>query len=157
MSLIVRRAESKDRFTIRAMVYRACLNPFGIDWKRFTVAEAEGRVIGVRQVRILRDGTREIASGVVLPAFRRRGVGTRLMETILERKRGPLYLMCDGKWEHYYRRFGFQVVEKEDLPDSFRREYRIMKILFETASRLFLRQDMSLVTMKGGRTDEHSR
>jgi N-acetylglutamate synthase-like GNAT family acetyltransferase len=157
MSFTVRRAERKDRFTIRVMVYRACLNPFGINWERFVVAEADGRVIGVRQVRILRDGTREIASGVVLPAFRRLGVGTRLMESLLERERGPLYLMCDGKWEHYYRQFGFQVVENEDLPGSFRREYGIMRILFETASRVVLRQDMSLITMKGQRSCEHPR
>ena len=139
------------------MVYRACLNPFGIKWKRFVVAEADGRVIGVRQVRILRDGTREIASGVVLPAFRRRGIGTLLIETLLERERGPLYLMCDGKWEHYYRQFGFQVVDKEDLPESFRREYGIMRMLFETASRLVLRQEMSLITMRGGNSGEPSR
>ncbi len=157
MSITVRNAEKKDRFTIRAMVYRACLNPFGISWSRFVVAEEDGRVIGARQVKILRDGTREIASGVVRPTHRRRGIGTLLIETLLERERGPLYLMCDGKWQHYYAQFGFQVVDKDDLPGSFRREYGIMRILFETASRLVLRQEMILITMKSGGPGEYPR
>ncbi|MDB4285432.1 GNAT family N-acetyltransferase [bacterium] len=157
LPITVRSAERKDRFTIRAMVYQACLNPFGINWKRFIVAEADGKVIGVRQVKVLKDGTREIASGVVLPSFRRRGVGTRLMETLLERESGPLYLMCDGKWAQYYRRFGFQEVDKKDLPGSFRREHAIMRIVFEAASRLVLGEEMSLITMKVGGSGEYSR
>jgi N-acetylglutamate synthase-like GNAT family acetyltransferase len=157
MPVTLRSAERRDRFTIRAMVYRSCLNPFRIDWKRFVVAEAHGKVIGARQVRILGDGTREIASGVVLPAFRRRGVDTRLMETLLERESGSLYLMCDGRWEHYYRRFGFQSVDKQDLPGSFRREYRVMRVVFETASRLILGEEMRLITMEGRGSREHSR
>jgi N-acetylglutamate synthase-like GNAT family acetyltransferase len=157
MSLSIRKAEKKDRFAIRAMVYRACLNPFSLDWRQFVVAEADSRVIGIRQVRILKDGTREVASGVVVPTFRRRGVGRRLLEALLERESGPLYLMCDGKWAHYYREFGFQLVDLRDLPSSFLREHRILKAVFETASRLFLGEKMRLVTMKRAGSDEHPR
>lgn len=157
MRVEVRGAEKKDRLAIRTMVYRAFLNPLGIDWRRFVVAEADGRVIGALQVRILRDGTREVASAVVVPAFRRRGVGRRLMEYLLERECGPLYLMCDGKWAHYYRQFGFQPVDRCDLPGSFLREFAILKVFFETASRLVLRERMRAVAMKGGGWAEYSR
>jgi len=157
MPVAIRKAGREDRFVIKARVYRACLNPIGLDWRRFVVAEADGRIIGFRQVRILRDGTREVASGVVLPTFRRRGVGRRLMESLLERESGPLYLMCDGKWAHYYREFGFQPVDRRCLPSSFLNEYRILKAVFETASRLFLGERMRLVAMKREGSGEHSR
>jgi hypothetical protein len=79
------------------------------------------------------------------------------METLLGRESGPLYLMCDGRWVRYYQGFGFQPVGRSDLPDSFLREYRILKVAFETASRLFLGARMRLITMKRRGSDEHSR
>ncbi len=156
MEATIRKAEKRDRLHIRAIVCRACLNPINLDWRRFVVAETEGRVIGIRQVRILADGTREVASGVVVPDFRRRGISRRMMEYLLERERRPLYLMCDGKWEHYYRQFGFQPADRSDLPNSFHREYVILKILYETASRLILGERMNSIAMKRGGRHEHS-
>ena len=51
MQINIRRVEKKDRFAIRAMVFRALLNPLNLDWRQFVVAESDGRMIEIRQVR----------------------------------------------------------------------------------------------------------
>jgi len=85
------------------------------------VAEDNGRVVGVRQVRVHKGGTREVASGLVIPEYRRRQISARLMHEILARERGPLYLMVDEKWAHYYEQFGFQRAAPNRLPSDFAR------------------------------------
>lgn len=148
MSITVRQALKKDRFAIRALIYRACLNPFNLSWQRFMVAEHAGKVIGVRQVKIHRDGSREVASGLVLPRYRRQGVSRRVMAALLEGEKNPLYLMCDAKWADYYVQFGFQQEHPQQLPSCFLREYRIMKTVFGIASRLVLGEKLRVITMK---------
>jgi GNAT superfamily N-acetyltransferase len=64
-------------------------------------ADAGGTIVGIRQVKIHAQGTREVGSGVVLPAYRRQGISARLMAALFEHAHGPLYLMCNAKWAPY--------------------------------------------------------
>lgn len=148
MSITIRPALKKDRFAIRVLILRACLNPSNLNWQRFVVAEQGGKVIGVRQVKTHRDGSREVASGFVLPRYRRQGVSHRLMTTLLEGETDPVYLMCDEKWADYYKQFGFQQETPQQLPTCFLREYRIMKTFFEFVSRIVLCTKLSVIPMK---------
>ena len=111
------------------------------------VAEEEGRIVGVRQVKIPKNGTREVASGAILPECRRRGISTRLMNAVLASERGPLYLMCDERWAFYYEQFGFRHVAASGLPVDFRREYRIGRIVTSILS-LFARRYIPITPMK---------
>lgn len=148
MSITIRPAAKKDRLVIRALIYRACLNPLNLNWQRFVVAEQGGKIIGVRQVKTHRDGSREVASGFVLPRYRRQGVSRRLMASLLERETSPLYLMCDEKWSDYYQQFGFRQENPRQLPTCFFREYRIMKSFFEFVSRAVLGTRLRVIPMK---------
>jgi amino-acid N-acetyltransferase len=57
----VRRATADDQAAITRLVHQARLNPRGLDWRRFVIAEAADAPIGVAQVRRHRDGSRELA------------------------------------------------------------------------------------------------
>jgi amino-acid N-acetyltransferase len=92
-----------------------------LDWQRFLLAEADGRIIGTVQVKPHGDGTRELASLAVVPAWQNRGVGTALMQAALARETGPLYLTCRSEIEGYYTRFGFRSLARGELTPYFRR------------------------------------
>ena len=147
MSITIRPAVETDQDEIKSLVREARINPRHLHWSRFLVAEEGGRIVGIRQVKIHKDGTREVASGVVRPEYRRRGISAELMRALLTREGGPLYLMCDEKWAQYYEQFGFFRVVPSELPSDFRREYRTGRIITSILS-LFARHNVRLIPMK---------
>lgn len=147
MSINIRPAVEDDQPTIKGLIRQARLNQRNLNWQNFVVAEKDGQIVGVRQVKTHKAGTREVASGYVLPEFRRQGVSARLMEEVLSREKEELFLMCDRKWADYYRRFGFEEVEKEGLPPDFGREYRIGRLITSLLS-LLARRKIDIIPMK---------
>ena len=122
MVITIRPARQEDQQTILSFIRQAKINPRNLHWERFLVAEENG------QVKIHEQGTREVASGFVLPEFRRQGVSARLMNELMARERGPLYTMIDQKWTPYYEQFGFKRVEVDQLPTSLISIFRKDKI-----------------------------
>jgi N-acetylglutamate synthase-like GNAT family acetyltransferase len=112
----IRKATAEDQVAIRSMVRAAHLNPINVRWPNFLVAEEDGQVIGVGQLRPHGDGSRELASLVILPAYRRRGIGGQLVRALLTDQRGPIYLFCKHTLEGYYARFGFHAIGRRELP-----------------------------------------
>jgi N-acetylglutamate synthase-like GNAT family acetyltransferase len=125
----IRRAVQADQASIAAMVRAAGINPFGLYWPRFLVAEEDGRVIGVVQVKPHGDGSRELASLAAIPERRGQGVGSALVEAILASETGPVYLTCADRLEGYYVRFGFRNLEPVEMPLYFRRLSRLTRAL----------------------------
>ena len=154
-SVTIRPAVAADQAEIKALVRMARINPRNLDWRRFLVAEDRGRVVGIRQVKVHENGTREVASGMVLPEYRRRNISADLMGAVLERESGPLYLMCDAKWSRYYERFGFHRVRPYGLPADFRREYRIGRTVTTLLS-IFARRRVRIIPMKRAGTNADS-
>ena len=75
-------------------------------------------------------------------------LSSRLMDAILARENGPRHLMCNKKWVHYYKQFGFlKHVAYSELPSDFAREYRIAKIITGAIS-LFIAEKLDIVPMK---------
>ena len=128
-AITIRPAVAADQPRITALVRMARINPRNLDWQRFMVAEVEGEIVGIRQVRIHKNGTREVASGVVLPAYRRQGISAQLMQALLTRQQGAFYLMCDEQWWSYYGQFGFERVQPIALPTDFRRQYQVGQVI----------------------------
>jgi hypothetical protein len=52
MSYSIRPTRAKERWTIRRIVWCARINPFDLDWRRFLVAEENGNIVGVGQVKL---------------------------------------------------------------------------------------------------------
>gem|GEM_PF-179902 len=125
--LTIRQAQQTDQWLIRSLIYTELLNPVDLNWRRFLVAEVDGVRAGIIQVRQHEDGSRELASLVVKHMFRGHGVGAALIQTLLNRELGPLYLMCRSQLASYYSRFGFQALSEPDMPLHFRRMARLAR------------------------------
>src|SRR5215208_3930595 len=129
MTVTIRPARQEDQATIVSLIRQAKLNPRNLHWEHFLVAEESGKVVGIRQVKVHRQGTREVASGFVLPEYRNQGISASLMKELLAREDGNLYSTVDQKWLPYYEQFGFRQVDANQLPTDFRKEYRIGRIV----------------------------
>jgi N-acetylglutamate synthase-like GNAT family acetyltransferase len=103
--------------------------------------------VGIRQVKIHKKVTRKVASGFVVPEYRRQGISAQLMKAILAKESGPLYLMCRDRRTYYYEPFGFRQVTVNKLPPDFRKEYRIGRIVTTLLS-LFSKDKVHIVPMK---------
>lgn len=121
MSYSIRPARAIERWTIRRIVWRAQINPFDLDWQRFLVAEQNGKIVGVGQVKPHRDSSRELASIAVVPLHQGQGIGSDLVRALLAREQNTLFLTCRAPLEAYYARFGFRRATDHGLPPYFRR------------------------------------
>lgn len=127
---ILRPALPSEAHLIRDLIRRAQINPLGLEWRRFMVAlSPEGEFTGCAQLKIHFDGSRELASLAVEPAWRDKGVGSALVRYWLQTTPGPIYLTCRKSLGAFYRRFGFQVVQSAEMPTYFRWLHRAARLL----------------------------
>ncbi len=91
-----------------------------LDWRRFLVAEAKGRIIATGQIKPHSDGSRELASIAVVPDHQGRGVGSAIVYALLARSSGVLYLTCTQWNVGYYERFGFRRIGRAEMTPYFK-------------------------------------
>lgn len=147
MAIEIRPARQADQETIVSFVRQAKINPRNLHWENFLIAEEGGKIIGIRQVKVHSQGTREVASGFVLPEYRRRGISAQLMNELLAHQAGPLYTMVSEKRAGYYEQFGFRRVDVDQLPADFLREYRIGRIVTTLLS-IFRKERVHIIPLK---------
>jgi N-acetylglutamate synthase-like GNAT family acetyltransferase len=147
MNIQIRPAHQEEQETIVKLIHEARISPRNLHWQNFLVAEDNGKIVGIRQVKVHAQGTREVGSGYVLPEYRHHGISARLMNEILSRERGTLYLMCRDRWMFYYEQFGFHRVSADQLPADFRKEYRIGRFITSILS-LFTRDKVRIIPMR---------
>src|SRR6266849_4672890 len=122
MPLTIRPATEADQPTIRRLIKEANINRMNLHWPNFVVAEDDGVIVGVGQVKAHGDGSRELASIAVVPARQGQGIGSAVIKTLLAREPGVvLHLTCRRELEGYYERFGFVRLEPASYPPYFRR------------------------------------
>ena len=121
MPATIRPATQADQATIRRLIREANLNRMSLEWPNFVVAEQEGAVVGLGQVKAHRDGSRELASIAVLPAYRGSGIGSAVIRTLLARETGVLHLTCRRQMQGYYERFDFRRLQPSEFPPYFKR------------------------------------
>lgn len=125
--IFIRAATVADQPIIKAMVRAAQLNPFHLDWPRFIVAEERGQVVGIGQIKVLGDGTRELASLVTAPTHQGLGIGGAIVRTLQAHSPGPLYLRCATHNVTFYLRFGFMDLTPEAMPPDLRRTFLLVQ------------------------------
>ncbi len=148
----IRPATAADQLSITSIVRNAKINPMGLDWRRFRVAEDTGRVIGTGQIKPHHDGSRELASIAVIPARQREGIATALIQNLMAQELGPLHLMCQQNLTTYYARFGFSRIPFQAMPTYFRRMVLLARIL-SPVGRLFAKDGIHIVVMKRAARD----
>jgi N-acetylglutamate synthase-like GNAT family acetyltransferase len=146
-SVIIRPATKADQQAIKQIIQEAQINPMGLLWSRFIVAEIDGRVIGTGQVKPHGDGTRELASIAIIPDYQGRGIASKIIRALLERESEPLYLMCLLENEKFYQRFGFHRLEPREMPRILGRYYRLFR-LPKLIGDLTGHESMELIVMK---------
>jgi N-acetylglutamate synthase-like GNAT family acetyltransferase len=132
----LRPAVESDFPRIRDLIRRAGINPMGLDWRRFLVAETDGgRFAGCGQLKPHGDGSIELASLAVEEEFRGRGVARAIIQRLLAESPRPLYLMCRTELGLLYEKFGFRAVDPDSLPPYFRRIRRLVRAVVFLAGR----------------------
>ncbi len=116
----VRPATAADEDAIVRLVRGARLNPRGLRWDRFVVAERDGGIVGVAQIRRHPDGSRELASLVVVAPHRDRGTAAAMVDALLAREPSPVYTLVDGRYADHFARWGFTPIPPAALPPSIR-------------------------------------
>jgi N-acetylglutamate synthase-like GNAT family acetyltransferase len=128
MPMTIRPATEADQLLIRRLIREANLNRMSLDWPNFVVAEQDGAVVGLGQVKPHGDGSRELASIAVVPARQGSGIGSAVIRTLLAREAGVLHLTCRRQMRGYYERFAFRRLEPSEFPPYFRRLIPIVNV-----------------------------
>jgi N-acetylglutamate synthase-like GNAT family acetyltransferase len=127
--LTIRPATEADQPTVRRLIKAANLNPMSLHWPNFLMAEEDGAIVGLGQVKTHGDGSRELASIAVVPASQGQGIGSTIIKALLARERGVLHLTCQRQLQGYYERFGFSRLEPAEFPPYFRRMIPIINLV----------------------------
>jgi amino-acid N-acetyltransferase len=125
MTVTIRPATEQDQATIRAMAHKERVNPTQLDWPNFMLAIDDGAVVGAAQMRKHCDGSRELATLVVREEARGRSIATRLIDALLAREPGPVFMITGERYADHYARWGFRRREPTAVPGAVRRNYRM--------------------------------
>ena len=136
VTISVRRATAGDQEEITRLVRAARLNPAGLAWPAFVVAEDDGRLVGAAQLRRHPDAAVELASLVVDGPARGAGVATSMVDVLLETETAPVCTIIDRRFTGHFARWGFAPVTPDKLPRSIRRTLRIGRIITGVATTL---------------------
>jgi N-acetylglutamate synthase-like GNAT family acetyltransferase len=139
--ITIRPAIRDDFSAIRALVRNEHLNPLGLDWRNFLVAEdSAGRLVAIGAVKTHGDGSRELASIATIPDARGRGAASAVIREILARAESlaagrPLYLTCRHSMKEFYEAFGFREIGTGEMPPYFRRLYGLVSVMSKLAGK----------------------
>lgn len=128
--IYIRSAVEGDRTIIRRSINRARLNPMGLTWQAFLIAEDErGRFLGCGQLKLHKDGSEELASLYVEPTDRGRGIAAKLIGALLARARKDIWLTCRTALVPFYNRYGFyEVLDPAQMPAYYNRVWRLFRV-----------------------------
>lgn len=140
----LRHATEADAKDIKALIHAVQINPMGLDWRRFVVAEdVSGALLGCGQIKPHEPGVRELASIAVWAEHRQKGVARAVIERLLDENRGVLYLMCMSPMRPLYEKFDFREIERAEMPKYFRRMTRLAAVMMRLT-----REKDHLIVMK---------
>ena len=143
--ITLRPAVEADQPRIVAIIRAAQINPMDLKWPNFVLAvdDTTGEVVGTGQIKTHRDGSRELASIAVVPEYRRRGIAHQIVQHLIARNTGALFLTCRSDMEKLYAPFGFRTIGEREMTPYFRRLNKIAG-----AVGFLSRGDVKLLVMK---------
>ena len=107
MTVSIRQASAGDQEAILALARGERVNPVGLHWPNFVVAEQEGTLVGAVQIKFHRDGAREIGSLIVARHLRNQGLAAMLIDGRLADHGGRMLAVTGRKYAEHYARWGF--------------------------------------------------
>jgi N-acetylglutamate synthase-like GNAT family acetyltransferase len=125
----IRPATQTDQSTITRLIRDAGINPMSLDWQRFVIAEDNGAIVGIGQVKQHSDGSHELASIAVIPSRQKQGVAGEIIRHLLAKETGVVHLTCRSQLETFYVRFGFRKIARDEMTPYFGRIIRLVNAL----------------------------
>jgi N-acetylglutamate synthase-like GNAT family acetyltransferase len=127
----IRAAQEADLKVIRRLIRKARINILGLDYRRFIVAvDQMNQVIGCGQIKVHKDGSREMASIVVDFPWQGKGVAKAIIGRLIGNEKHDLWLMCRTELVPFYEGFEFiEIFEPLEMPSFFRRIKRLWRVV----------------------------
>ncbi len=127
-NLVIRPATAADASHIKRLIHAAHLDPTSLKWENFLVAEIEGKLVGIGQIKRY-PGCEELGSLVTLPQYRGQGVAHELISALEARAGRPLYLFCETKMQPFYQQFGYETISYWQLPAFLKLKFLLPLLL----------------------------
>jgi N-acetylglutamate synthase-like GNAT family acetyltransferase len=125
MTITIRAATERDQPAIRALARKERVKPIGLNWPNFVVAADGDAIVGAVQMREHIDGSRELGTLVVREDTRGKAIAGRLIDALLVREQGPVYMITGQAFASHYARWGFRPTDPLAAPNAIRRNYRM--------------------------------
>jgi ribosomal protein S18 acetylase RimI-like enzyme len=147
-AILIRPATSDDVARARRILFREMMNPLSVSESTMVVAVCSSGIdddnnlmVGFGQIRSLDDEYSELASLYVDPHYRRQGIGSKIVTSLLARHDNEEEQEKESKRQRpktvslltlrptatFYEQYGFRVVtsdvERRDLPPSLQFEF----------------------------------
>ena len=138
----ISRAKREDTGEIRQLIYKESLHPFGLDWHNFLVVKKKGVIVACGQLRS-HGNIDELSSLVVVPIYRREGIGTYLSKCLIEQSDTSIYLSGKVTLESFYYSLGFRRVCWLDLPSEIKLQFSLYLIasVLRNKSLIFMKRE----------------
>ncbi|HEX3030965.1 MAG TPA: N-acetyltransferase [Bacillota bacterium] len=131
--MIIRKAKMQDveymhslinEYANEKLMLARSRNSFYEGLREFTVAEADGNVVGVGGLHILWEDLGEIRSLAVSADYAKKGVGRRIVEALLHEARelGIPKVLTLTYQQVFFEKCGFKVVQMDTLPHKVWKE-----------------------------------
>jgi N-acetylglutamate synthase-like GNAT family acetyltransferase len=114
--MTVRYVTTQDLPALQKLLKALDLFQENFNFEDTLVAEEKGRFIGLAHIRTV-DGHKELTHVGVLPAYRRRGIARKLVETLLKDVNDTVFLNTIEP--DFFLKLGF--IRTEDFPKQFRK------------------------------------
>ena len=124
----ISRAKREDAEEIGQLIYKESLHPFGLDWRNFLLVKKRGEIVACGQLRS-HGNVDELSSLVVVPIYRRKGIGMYLAKCLIEQSNTSIYLSGKIELESFYFLLGFSRVRWFDLPLEIKLEFSLYLIV----------------------------
>ena len=147
VQVVVRRALEGDQAGIVALVRSEPLNPNGLHWHRFVVASDAQGLVGAAQLRRNSDGSHELASLVVRPRARGRGIAAQMIDRLVDGRRGRVFAVTRRPNLARFARWGFVEIDARDAARDVRTR-RMIGQLASVVSLLRGRRPSALVVLE---------
>lgn len=133
---ILRPATEQDFPAIRQLIRQVRINPTALDWRRFVVAvDGSAEMRGCGQLKPHGKEIVELASIAVAPSARNQGIARAIIEHLIAKAPRPLYLTCRSGLRPFYEKWGFRVIELDEMPPYYRRLSRFAKMMLAMIER----------------------
>jgi N-acetylglutamate synthase-like GNAT family acetyltransferase len=132
MTLEYLKATVADELQIRSILKKLNGDRSNFKISRFVVVKQGAELIGCVRIKVFKDGTLELSSLAVLSEYQSQGIGSELVNKLLFNEVArPIFLLTSLDKESFYKKFGFNIVVSDKLPEEFKNEYlRVINLPF---------------------------